>query len=466
MSTLYVSSVDGNDADNGSTWALAKGTVAGALAIAGDLDIIFVDSAHNFSATSANILWDAPTAGFFVAIISVNRNGSTTTGHSGWLAGATETCGTNNFSVLIASARAQRLFIYGMSCVTNTGVSNTNQITIGTIAGGDCRVILSSCTLTTPFTGAATSPGLVLGCLLSSTSHVGSFIRLLNCTCNLPNTASVTSGAIRFSLADKVEIIGITIAFSGANKPTVLFGGGTTSSGWRCGVSILDSDLSGFNAGTYFSVANAFTGFVQVTNCKLHATPALVTGTWPRAFEMTLINTDSGDTKTVFEYRNRLGTIMENASIYANASAQMNGTSLSWEIVTTSACNEAEPFVTPWLHAWGDSTSAQNAGFRLIHDSATNLHNRNCWADIEYASDASFPKGTLGSTRNATPFDGSSADLSSDSETWTGTGGFANPNKQKADVNFTPAEKSMLRGRLSVGIASKTLYMAPQLWLS
>lgn len=179
-----------------------------------------------------------------------------------------------------------------------------------------------------------------------------------------------------------------------------------------------------------------------------------------------LINVDSGDTKTVFEFRNRAGTLTENQSIYANNGAQMNGTGLSWEIVTTSACNEFEPFVTPWCHAWGDSTSAQNAGFRLIHDSATNLHNRNCWAEVEYVSDASFPKGTLGSTRNAAPFDGSSADLSSDSETWTGTGGFSNANKQKVDLNFTPAEKSLLRGRLSVGVASKTLYVAPQLWLS
>ena len=204
---------------------------------------------------------------------------------------------------------------------------------------------------------------------------------------------------------------------------------------------------------------------VLVRDCKLSSTPSFTTGSFPTGScaSITKINSDSGDTKIVFEYRNPYGTITANASIYANNSVQMNGTPVSWEVVTTSLASEFTPFIVPVFEMWNDSTSAQTLNFKLIHDSATNLHDRNCWGELSYVSDASFPLGTMVSSRNAQPFDGAAADLASDSETWTGTGGFGNPNKQKIPFTFTAAEKSGLVARLNVGVASKTLYLVPHL---
>lgn len=56
MTDYYVRSTDGSDSDNGSTWALAKATLAGAAAVASAGDRIFVSQNHSetisFSATT------------------------------------------------------------------------------------------------------------------------------------------------------------------------------------------------------------------------------------------------------------------------------------------------------------------------------------------------------------------------------------------------------------------------------
>ena len=53
MATIYVRSTDGNNADNGSTWALAKATIAGAAAIDAAGDTVFVSDAHAESTAGA-----------------------------------------------------------------------------------------------------------------------------------------------------------------------------------------------------------------------------------------------------------------------------------------------------------------------------------------------------------------------------------------------------------------------------
>ena len=53
MANIYVRSTDGNDADNGSTWALAKATIFGALAIAAAGDTIYVSQVHAESSAGA-----------------------------------------------------------------------------------------------------------------------------------------------------------------------------------------------------------------------------------------------------------------------------------------------------------------------------------------------------------------------------------------------------------------------------
>ncbi len=59
MANIYVRSTDGNDADSGATWALAKATLGGALAIATSADTIWVSQNHAETAvaTGVQVTW-------------------------------------------------------------------------------------------------------------------------------------------------------------------------------------------------------------------------------------------------------------------------------------------------------------------------------------------------------------------------------------------------------------------------
>ena len=459
MADLYVSSVDGSDADNGATWALAKATVAGALAVAANGDTIYVDSAHSYSSAAAAITWN-PASAAFTRIVSVNRNGSTTTGHSGWLAGATEQV-TGNFAFNVGSASTSlRLYIWGLTVSLATG--NINQpLNIATGTNAICSVEMESCTLKCP--GSNSGQRFTIG---------GSFggvvpTRAKFANCVFYSKDNTSGGA--FSLQKGVfEFCGCSHVFSGSNKSAALiqFAGVTAQA---TTFTMLACDWSSFNTsgGALVSVTNWEMGEGRLVNCKLSGTPAVVSGTWSNNLpSLTLINADSGDTHNVFEYRNRLGTITENTSKYANTGAQFDGSGISWEIITTASCSEQEPFVTPWLMRWADEISSRTVSLELAHDSATALTNRTAWPEWEYLGDASFPLGTLSSGRFGTPFEGTAADWSSSSEAWTGISGFTNPSKQTLAATFTPAERSLLRARLNVGAASKTLYLDPALRIS
>lgn len=460
MATYYVSSVIGNSAFNGTTWALAKPTVTEALALATTTgDIIYVDSAHSES-SGADIAWNVPTAETYVSIISVNRAGSVTTGHSGWLKGAAVTISANTFGIGIATTGAQNVYIYGFVFTGHTGSSNLNHFSICGSPGAVLRsVTLEECDISTPGTSTVTMIQLGNTANVSQAMPIITFKNVL-----LAGHNSTSAGVVLLRNAD-FRATGLTIAYNTA-KPGLLvdFIAGVTAL-----VDIRDSDLSGYenSSGTLFSIASLRQGQISLRNCKLSPNPTKTpSGTWQsNAVFVQYVNVDSGDTKTTLAVYNRLGTMLSTESVYRTTSPayQIGSVPVGLQIVTTADCNPAEPFIARWfLNGFDTNTSSVTATVKIIHDSATNLNDKNLWSDVEYVSSASFPLGSLVSSRSATPMDGSATDHASDSDTWVGTGGFANANKQKVEKVFVPAEGSVVGCRLSVGIASKTLYVDPQ----
>src|SRR3990167_9113060 len=68
----YVRSTDGSDADTGLTWALAKATLVGALAVAAAGERIWVSQAHAETQASAMTLTSAGTEALPVEILCGN----------------------------------------------------------------------------------------------------------------------------------------------------------------------------------------------------------------------------------------------------------------------------------------------------------------------------------------------------------------------------------------------------------
>lgn len=454
MASYFCSSVAG-DNTTGASWATAKTTLTGALALAtASGDIVFVDAAHTESTASAAVTLDAPTSATAISVISVTRSG-TGTANTGQAAGASVTVGTNAFSLTIGNARIQALYFFGIAFHVNNGASASNFIKLGGAFGGQFE--FESCTFDTP--GSSTSVGIAFS--TSALSPI-SKIRLINCTVVAPNVAGAAQFNVGFA---EVFISNLTLTFS-ATKPTTLFKGNTAPSDVR----IVDSDLSPYNAASsaYVNVATINGGTWLFRNCKLNATPTIVAGTWVgnNTPSVTVINCDSNDTHNIFAYYTRLGTITIDTSVYATSGALFDTANLSWKIVTTAACSKVEPFVTPWLYKWNTSTSSLVASLEINHDNATLMNDLTMWAEFEYLGSATFPNGTMASNRNAAPMDGSGSNWATGALSWTGTGGFTNPNPQKTTKTFTPAEKSLQAGRLCVGVASKTLYLDPELILT
>lgn len=462
MTTLYVSSVDGNNADNGTTWALAKQTVAGALsALTGTgPHIIYVDSAHNFTGAGA-VTWSPAVDKQKVAIISVDRNGSSTTGHNGWLAGATETSGSTS-QMTISAGATQDCFFYISGCTirTNTGGSAGDSLSIGTSATNENFILFDNCKLQSR--GTSTSSAMIFGAAAAASAVLATKVVLRNCELTTKNAASNRGILIR---AAEVTMIKCTHAYTdAASKSPTLFGFTTTPAN---GFLICqDCDLSGFNDGNYFDVSAMSNAKAWMVNCKLSATPGIVTGTWPaNQSSITLVNTDDADTANVFEYRTQTGTLVVDTATYRNDGAKYDNAGVSWKIDTTADCAENTPFVTPWLHRFLASTGSRDFTLELLRDNATDYTNREVWAEFETLEDGSFPLGTLTSSQNSNPFDGTGVDLTNSSNnSWTES--LTNDNEMLITATRTTAEKSMIRARLNIAVASTTLYFDPQISIS
>lgn len=446
MTTYFVSAVDGSNANNGTTWALAKQTVAGALAIPpASGDTIVVDNAGTFTANAA-ITWTLINGN--ISIISVTRSGTVSFTPS---AGATESVGTGNANWKVTQVATSNLYCFGMTFLGGTGGSSAIITLMDASNPGVSE--FASCLFNFP--GNNSNNNLFIG---SQTR--GCFTRLKDCTVTASGSRA---GALIIPNGGTIEIINPTISTTGATKPAVLF---QSPVSFRSITKVRDADLSGYatSGGAYVSVTNLSMAAIEFENLKLSATPSLTSGTFPAGDGYLLVrNCDSGDTINTFQYQNAYGTLTQNTSIYVGADGQFNSAGISWQIVTTSSANQYAPFVTPYIEKWTTSTSLQTSEVQITYDNATPLTDQDIWSEIEFAGSASFPNYTYQTNRNAQPITGSTANQTSSSATWTGTSGFTNPQKQQLQNALTAAEVGLLRAKVYVGKATTTLYVSPDI---
>jgi len=96
--------------------------------------------------------------------------------------------------------------------------------------------------------------------------------------------------------------------------------------------------------------------------------------------------------------------------------------------------------------------------FEIVHDSATDLTDAEIWPEVLVRESASDTLGTWVSGGVADILT-AGTDWPNSSETWTGTGGFTNPNKQTLSVTVSPRVAGPLMCRIVVAKASKTVYL-------
>jgi hypothetical protein len=226
-----------------------------------------------------------------------------------------------------------------------------------------------------------------------------------------------------------------------------------------------DGDITSFATASsgLVNLSNFSGGEILFKNLKKSATPTTTTGSWATGSTGSIIlrNVDSGNTVNKFEVDNAQGTLTIDTSNYLTAATAFNGSPLSWKVVTTAAASPTNPFRSPWIELWNTNTSPQTLNIEFAQNSsATALTDVDIWSTQDYPNSGSFPSYALITNRNAAPITGTPVNQTSSAAGWTG---LTTPTTQKLANTFTAAANGLLQARVSIGAATKTVYINPGL---
>ncbi len=434
MPTFYVNSVDGDNGDNGTSWALAKATLAGAFAVGAAGDTFMVAHEHAETQESAMTLTCPGTVAAPCYILCANTgtgalastatisttatNNMTLSGHA-YVYGVTFQCGssTGNVSMFLGSGAASQNFIFDTCGFSIVATGTTGRIRIGD-GTRDCMV------------------------------------DFINCTMKFANTAQ------RALVRHHFRWIGGSLDVSTA-IPTSLFNvePGYGSTGLVQGVN-----LSGLTGTLVVAGNNSELRWV-FKNCRLHASATAKTATaiiGPGADQIIVDNCASGDTNYTLHHEKYQGTIDHETTLIRTGGASDGTTGFSWKMVGLAAGPTFMwPLESPPIVIWNESVGSEvTATDEFLHDGATNLQDDEIWPEVEYLGTSGYTTSLLARDRMASII-ATPADQADSSVEWT-TSGMSNPNTQKLTVAFTPAEKGPVVIKVMLAKPSQTVYVCPK----
>lgn len=443
MAARYLSSVAGNDSNNGTTKALAKATWAGAISVMSAGDDLFVDSAHAQVISSNTVFTFPGTLAAPNRIYSFDWTDAVEPPTT-LLAGATVSGSSSAITVAFAGTH----FFHGFNM--DPGLSYSVGAT-----SGHGRHTMESCDLRTQGTGST-------GQITLSSSAGGHYSELRNCR-------------FRFSGANNVIKVGHTTQItggsfiSGTTSPTALLQAGDSG---RFGDILIEGlDCTNLATGFHWIIASsAGCGTVRVRNAKLPSgwSGSAFSGTPVSAglfFEMDDVVAGS----TVYRmHANYAGQGSVERAIYRDGGAD-DGAALSWRLASTAnASFPAMPFASRELPAKYNSAvgSSKTVTVEIVHDGASPLTDGEVWLELSYRGESGQTITTLVSDRKALLSAG--APQASSAATWTGdtgTGpnGSATWNTLKLEVTFTAQEVGYLQARVYLAKASTTVFVDPKM---
>jgi hypothetical protein len=435
MADIYVRSTDGNDADNGSTWALANATLVGAAADAVAGDTIYVSQNHAESQASAMTVTLPGTAASPNRVVCGNDAAEPPTAVA-----ATGTITTTGGSAMTINGSA---YFVGLSFSCGTGA--TGQA-LSLLTSGAGFQVYDNCSFSIPATSSPT-----IRITIDSVA-VAQHVRWLDCDVSFAATGSkIQIGAGRFEWFAGALLAGTAV-------PTALI---TFQS--RGGSAVLRGvDLSQIGSGKSVVDVSTMVGdsFVIIENCKLGSSGAFTTGSFaapgPR---VEVVNCDSADTNYRYCYKDYQGEITHETTIVRTGGASDGTTPISRKMVSTANSKFYLPLVLDSIVIWNDTTgSSKTVTIEVVSDNVT-FTDAELWIEVEYLGTSGFPVSSFASDRAADIL-ATAANQTTSSVDWTTTG-LTTPVKQKLAVSFTPQEKGPFRVRVMLAKASSTVYVDP-----
>ena len=458
MAILYVRSTDGNDADNGSTWALAKATLVGAFTAASAGDTIYVSDNHAETQASTMTLTPPGTAANPVYVICVDDSAEPPTA----LATSATITATGSNAINITTGFA---YFYG---ITFRGATSGTQgcVGVGNGVASPYGFVLKNCSIGSG-AGPTSSAFINIGSIQStSDDQLVMFDNVTVYSVNVNQQFVVNGG--RFIWKNTPS------ALLGTAFPTTYLHTGTAG---QVNKYILRGvDLSALGSGkNLIQIGRASCAAITLINCTLNASVTLLTGTHPGpgGIITNLINCDSGDTN-YFKYHNDYaGTILQETTIVRTGGATNGVTAVSREMVSSANAKKFYPLTLSNenfggdLVVWNETTSSITLTVHIVTDNVT-LTDQECWLEVEYL-------GTSASTLSSFSDDadsitdlllgGSAGNQTTSTETWTTTG-LTKPVKQQLSVTITPAEKGPIYCKVHLAKASTTVYVCPKVVIS
>lgn len=446
MANRYVRSTDGNNADNGSTWALADADLVGSSAGDAAGDTTWVSQVHA-ETTAANITFAC--AGTNATPSRLLCGDDAAEPPTALATTATVTVSTNNALSLGGS-----FYCYGIIFISNGTIVCNSASTNNTQVYENCSFQLTN-------TGSA-------GNWYSAGGNNNTYrTELINCTFKPTAVGNIHS------------LSGDTVIRGGSFLP----GSAALTSIFRPNIDRAHANLdcSGFDFSNLGSSVNLFygsginSGKFVVRDCKL---PASWTGLLVASglvgpgerFEM--YNCDSTDTNYRLWIEDYAGSIKSETTIVRTGGASDGTTGLSWKMVTSA--NAEYPLIkleSGEIMAWNSTLSSITATVEIVHDTnvaggqgagtGSRFQDDEIWLEVMYLGTSGYPLGTWIRDSKADVL-ATAADQTDSSETWTTTG-LTTPQKQKLSCTFTPAEVGYIVARVVVAKASKTIYVCPKL---
>lgn len=422
MADIYLRSSDGSDGDDGSTWALAKATLAAAITAAGAGGRGFVSDNHAESAASGKTL-SGGTINAPVQILSVNDSGNPEPPTAILAGGTVTTTGANDITV-----RGYLHFV---------GITLSSAQNI-LFTGAESKITMQSSTLN--LSGAT-------GNISIGSSDTDTNLILNSQTITFANAAN----EIVMAFAGSLVWIGGSLT---GTAPSQLF----DAMNRGAFVNMRDVDISGASGDLVDPTGT--TGFFDILleRCKLHASLTVLENAIPApgSYRVRLHSCDSGDTTYNIIEDSYEGTVIDETTIVKTSGASDGTTSQSLKMTSNANAVEfVQPLVSPPITAWTEKTASTTYSIEIIIDSATDLDDDEIWMEFEYpGADA---QGDLADDRAADLLATPAAQATS-TALWTTTG-MSNPNMQKLSVTVTPGKIGPVTARVYLAKPSTTVYV-------
>jgi hypothetical protein len=428
LTPYFLSSVTGNDANDGLSWATAKATAQAIYNLSYPADaFVYVDSGHT-GQVGTQVPANLGDYAEILTFLSVDR--------SQWPTVVEKAGGQINF--------------YATSLTINLSTAAANGAGNGFSAPSKSQVVIEVC----QFLGGqlqlgngAASNGYGAITIYDSTHKPSIAAGYLNIGNGIVRwySGGFASGsyAITQLLAFPTSAM-VDFVMDGADLSALPASMPITASGGAGRAILKNCKMPPSWSGTLFSNSCAINQTVEMYNC------------------------DSGATNYRIYIGQYAGTLRESTSVTKTGGATDGTTAMSWAITTNSNCkppdNGGPPqtFLTPEIAYWNEAIGSQvTLSVDVLADTSP-LTSSEAWLEVSYLGDSASPKSSPAVTR--TKLGGTAVAHPSSAVVWSG--GPTSPQLQKLQFAFTPRMKGLIMVRVRIARPSATVYVDPTVTVS